>query len=293
MFHGSMVALVTPMQKDTEIDKNSLKRLIEMHIEKGTDALVVVGTTGESGTLDFSEKRNLIRLTVDVVANRLPVIVGSGATSTRVSVELTKMAMDEGADACLLMTPAYVKPTQEGLFQHYQTIAHAVAIPQILYNVPGRTACDLLPATIERLAKIPNIIGVKEATASLDRARDIHKRCGDQIDIYSGDDLTAMELMLLGGAKGVISVTANVAPRLMKDMCDAARVGNMASATEINDKLLPLHKKLFVEANPIPTKWALHEMGIIPEGIRLPLTPLSKEYHAQVRDAMCHAGLME
>lgn len=291
MFHGSMVALVTPMREDGAIDDDSLAGLIEFHISQGTDALVAVGTTGESATLDEHEHCELIRRVVELAAGRVPVIAGTGANSTTEAVSLTRCALKAGADACLLVTPYYNKPTQEGLYLHHKAVAEAVPIPQILYNVPGRTACDMLPETVERLADISNIVGIKEATGNLDRARDILARCGDRLDLYSGDDATALDVMLLGG-KGVISVTANVAPRAMRDMCAAALAGDEARARAIDATLQALHRDLFVEANPIPVKWALAEMGLIPRGIRLPLTPLSPPYHATVRAALSQAGVL-
>lgn len=291
MFHGSMVALVTPMREDGAIDDDSLAGLIEFHISQGTDALVAVGTTGESATLDEHEHCELIRRVVELAAGRVPVIAGTGANSTTEAVSLTRCALKAGADACLLVTPYYNKPTQEGLYLHHKAVAEAVPIPQILYNVPGRTACDMRPETVERLADISNIVGIKEATGNLDRARDILARCGDRLDLYSGDDATALDVMLLGG-KGVISVTANVAPRAMRDMCAAALAGDEARARAIDATLQALHRDLFVEANPIPVKWALAEMGLIPRGIRLPLTPLSPPYHATVRAALSQAGVL-
>ena len=291
MFHGSMVALVTPMNEDNSLDWGSLRQLVDFHVENATDAIVAVGTTGESPTLDMEEHCEVIRVVVEQAAGRIPVIAGTGANSTAEAIELTRCAEKAGANACLLVTPYYNKPTQEGLYRHHKAIAEAVPIPQILYNVPGRTACDLLPETVERLSSVPNIVGIKEATGDLDRARDILKRCGDRIDLYSGDDATAMECILLGG-KGDISVTANVAPKQMHDMCEAARAGDRARAAAINDKLMPLHKKLFVEANPIPVKWALTMMGLIKGGIRLPLTPLSAGQHEVVREAMRSAGVL-
>jgi 4-hydroxy-tetrahydrodipicolinate synthase len=291
MFHGSMVALVTPMAEDGAVDEESLEALIHFHIEQGSDAIVAVGTTGESATLDEQEHCKLIRRMVEMAAGRIPVIAGTGANSTREAIDLTRCAMQGGADACLLVTPYYNKPTQEGLYQHFKAIAQAVPIPQILYNVPGRTAVDMLPATVERLASISNIVGIKEATGDLARAREILERCGDRLDLYSGDDETAMECILLG-ARGDISVTANVAPRAMHEMCAAALAGDRARASAINEKLLPLHRDLFVEANPIPVKWALHEMGLIPAGIRLPLTPLSAAHHETVRAALRAAGVL-
>ncbi|GAB6042132.1 4-hydroxy-tetrahydrodipicolinate synthase [Endothiovibrio diazotrophicus] len=291
MFHGSMVALVTPMGADGAVDFAALDRLIEFHIENGTDAIVAVGTTGESSTLDEREHCDVIRRVVGRVAGRRPVIAGTGANSTREAIDLTRCAMEAGADACLLVTPYYNKPTQEGLYLHHKAVAEAVPIPQILYNVPGRTACDMLPETVQRLAAVSNIVGIKEATGNLDRARDILARCGDAIDLYSGDDATAMELMLAGG-KGVISVTSNVAPRLMHEMCAAATVGDRAAAEAVNAKLAKLHDRLFLEANPIPVKWAVAEMGLIPTGIRLPLTWFSERHHESLREAMREAGVL-
>ena len=290
MFHGSMVALVTPMHADGSLDAAALRRLVDFHVENGTDALVVVGTTGESATLDMDEHCEVIRLAVEHARGRLPVIAGTGANATSEAIELTRCAEGAGADACLLVTPYYNKPTQEGLYRHFKAVAEAVPVPQILYNVPGRTACDLLPETVERLAPIPNIVGIKEATGNLDRARDILRRCGDRLDLYSGDDATALDCILLG-AKGDISVTANVAPRLMHDLCRLARAGQEPEARAIDARLRALHKDLFVEANPIPVKWALTEMGMIEAGIRLPLTPLSATHHNTVRAAMRAAGI--
>ena len=290
MFHGSMVALVTPMTPDGALDYEALGALVEFHVENGTDAIVSVGTTGESATLDFEEHCAVIRRTVELAAGRVPVIAGTGSNSTQEAIELTRCAMEAGADAALLVCPYYIKPTQEGLYRHFQAVAEAVAIPQILYNVPGRTAVDLLPDTVARLAVISNIVGIKEATGDLGRARELLERCGDKIDLYTGDDGTAMEFILLGG-KGDISVTANVAPKAMHDMCKAARAGDRATAEAINAKLAPLHKALFLEANPIPVKWALHEMGMISEGIRLPMTPLSEQYREPLRDAMRAGGI--
>ena len=291
MFHGSMVALVTPMKTDGEVDNEALDGLVDFHVENGTDAIVVVGTTGESATLDEQEHCATIRRVVTHAAGRIPVIAGTGANSTREAIDLTRCAMDAGADACLLVTPYYNKPTQEGLYLHYRAVAEAVAIPQILYNVPGRTAVDMLPETVERLADISNIVGIKEATGDLARGQEILDRCGDKIDLYSGDDASAMELILLG-AKGDISVTANVAPKAMHEMCAAALRGDRAEADRLNQLLMPLHDKLFLEANPIPVKWALLEMKLIPDGIRLPLTPLAEACHAPLRAAMQHAGVL-
>ena len=291
MFHGSMVALVTPMHAGGGIDEHSLQRLIDFHIENGTDAIVTVGTTGESATLDEEEHCHVIRRTVELAAGRIPVIAGTGANSTREAIRLTHCAMEADVDACLLVTPYYNKPTQEGLYQHFRAVAEAVPVPQILYNVPGRTACDLLPETIERLATISNIIGIKEATGDLERARTILDCCGNRLDVYSGDDATAMELILLGG-KGNISVTANVAPAAMHEMCAAALARDRDAAGAINQSLEILHRALFVESNPIPVKWALHAMGLIPPGIRLPMTPLAEVFHDTVRQALRQAGVL-
>ncbi len=292
MFHGSMVALVTPMHADGALDEKSLQQLVEFHVENGTDAIIAVGTTGESATLDHEEHCRVIRQVVEFSAGRIPVIAGTGANSTTEAIDLTRCAMEAGADACLLVTPYYNKPTQEGLYQHFRAVAEAVPVPQILYNVPGRTACDMLPETIERLSLISNIIGIKEATGDLERGREILQRCGDKLNLYSGDDSTAMELILLGG-KGDISVTANVAPRAMHEMCKAALAGDRSGAEALNQPLEDLHRDLFVESNPIPVKWALHEMGLIPSGIRLPLTPLADNYHDTVRRALRKAGVVE
>lgn len=291
MFQGSMVALVTPMRSDGALDEEALARLVEFHVENGTDAIVAVGTTGESATLDATEHCRVVRRVVDLVGGRIPVIAGTGSNSTREAVELTRCAMEAGANAALLVTPYYNKPTQEGLYRHYKAVAEAVPMPQILYNVPGRTACDLLPETVERLAAISNIVGIKEATGDPARGREILDRCGERMDLYSGDDASAMEL-ILGGARGVISVTANVAPRLMHSMCAAALAGRREEAEAVNARLEALHRKLFVEANPIPVKWALYEMGMISPGIRLPLTVLSERYHEDVRRAMKQAGVL-
>jgi len=291
MFHGSMVALVTPMREDGALDEDSLERLVEWHIEQGSDALVAVGTTGESATLDEHEHCHVIKRVVKIARGRIPVIAGTGANSTTEAISLTRCAMQAGADACLLVTPYYNKPTQEGLYLHHKAIAEAVPIPQILYNVPGRTAVDMLPETVARLAVIPNIVGMKDATGNLQRARELIDSCGDHIDLYSGDDATAMEFILMGG-KGDISVTANVAPRAMHDMCAAALAGDRAGAEAINQRLVALHKDLFVESNPIPVKWALHEMGRIPPGIRLPMTVLSQRHHDTVRQALHLAQIL-
>jgi len=291
MFHGSMVALVTPMHPGGDIDEDSLQRLIDFHVENHSDAIVVAGTTGESATLDEEEHCHLIHRSVEMAAGRIPIIAGTGANSTREAIDLTRCAMNAGVDACLLVTPYYNKPTQEGLYRHFRTVAEAVPVPQILYNVPGRTACDMLPGTVERLARISNIVGIKEATGDMGRAREILERCGDRLDLYSGDDATAMELILLGG-KGNISVTANVAPAAMHKLCSIALAGDRDGALDINRPLEVLHQALFVESNPIPVKWALHEMGMIPAGIRLPMTPLAEQFHDTVRQALRQAGVL-
>ncbi len=291
MFHGSMVALVTPMHLDGALDSAALRRFVDFQIDNGTTAIIAVGTTGESPTLDMQEHCEVIRLTVEFARGRVPVIAGTGSNSTTEAIELTQCAQEAGAQACLLVTPYYNKPTQEGLYLHYKAIAEAVPIAQILYNVPGRTVCDILPATVARLARIPNIVGIKEATGNLDRARELRKLCPKEFELYSGDDASGLEFILLGG-QGVISVTTNVAPRAMHDMCAAALKGDAKTAGTINDKLMSLHKNLFVEANPIPVKWALEQMGLIEGGIRLPLTRLSEVHHAVLRQAMQSAGLM-
>lgn len=290
MFKGSMVAIITPMNEDGSIDKAALHDLVEWHIQSKTSAIIAAGTTGESATLDTDEHYEVVSLIVKQVAKRIPVIAGTGTNSTRSTIKLTENAKRAGADAALIVTPYYNKPTQNGLVQHYKTVAENVDLPIILYNVPGRTACDLLPETAERLAKIPGIIGIKEATGKLERGTEIRKRCGKDFGIYSGDDATAMDLML-DGADGVISVTANVAPQQMAQMCDAALAGNRALAEKINAELVLLHQRLFLEANPIPTKWALYNMGKIKNGIRLPLLPLDNKYHQEVKEALQNAGV--
>jgi 4-hydroxy-tetrahydrodipicolinate synthase len=291
MISGSMVALVTPMDAQGGLDWAALSKLVDFHLQEGTNAIVAVGTTGESATLDVNEHVEVIRRVVDQVAGRIPVIAGTGANSTREAIELTQNAKSVGADACLLVTPYYNKPTQEGLYQHFRHIAESVAIPQILYNVPGRTACDMLPETVERLSKVSNIIGIKEATGDLQRAQEILDRVSADFLVYSGDDATAVELMLMGG-KGNISVTANVAPRAMAELCAAAMAGDAATARAINERLMPLHKNLFIESNPIPVKWALNEMGLMQDGIRLPLTWLSPRCHEPLRQAMRQSGVL-
>ena len=291
MFHGSMVALVTPMRADGALDFAALRRLVEWHVAEGTDAIVAVGTTGESATLDVAEHIEVVRRTVEYAAGRVPVIAGSGANSTREAIELSRASVEVGADGCLLVTPYYNKPTQEGLYRHYMAIAEAVPAPHILYNVPGRTACDMLPATVERLADVPNIVGIKEASGSLDRTRELVARVSGRMDVYSGDDDLAREVILQGG-RGVISVTANVASRAMHLMCEAALAGDAARALDLDQPLRGLHKNLFLESNPIPVKFALNAMGMIEDGIRLPLTWLSEAHHEPLREAMRAAGVL-
>jgi 4-hydroxy-tetrahydrodipicolinate synthase len=291
MFQGSIVAIVTPMYEDGSIDETSLRRLVDYHIAQQTDAIVAVGTTGESATLTHDEHCEVIRMVVEQAAGRVPVIAGTGSNATAEAIDYTRCAQQAKADACLLVTPYYNKPTQEGLYRHYKAIAEAVDIPQLLYNVPGRTACDLLPATVKRLAEIDNIIGIKEAVGEMTRIRDLIALASDKFAIYSGDDATAMELILMGG-KGTISVTANVAPKAMHEMCVLALKGDRAGAEAINQRLIGLHKQLFIEPNPIPVKWAVHTLGLIPPGIRLPLLPLSEHCYATVRQAMQQAQVI-
>ena len=291
MFRGSMVALVTPMKADGSVDQESLRALVEWHIDQGTDAIVAVGTTGESATLDEAEHCDVIRQVVEYSGGRVPVIAGTGANSTTEAVRLTRCAQEAHADACLLVTPYYNKPTQEGLYLHFKAVAEAVDIPQLLYNVPGRTACDMLPETIGRLAAIHNIVGVKEATGDIDRVAAIRDLSGTEFAILSGDDATARELVLRGG-QGVISVTANIAPAAMQRMVAAALAGDRQGAEDIDRSLAGLHRDLFLEANPIPVKWALAEMGRIPSGIRLPLTWFSEQYRDTLRQSMAKAGII-
>jgi len=288
MIQGSIVALVTPMLDNGDIDKGSLKKLVEFHIEQGTDAIVAMGTTGESATLNEQEHMDVVKSVVQYVAGRIPVIAGTGANSTSEAIALTQSAKEVGADACLLVTPYYNKPTQEGLYLHYKAIAEAVDIPQILYNVPGRTACDMLPETVGRLAKIKNIVGVKEATGDLARVAIIRELCGDEFAIYTGDDASSCEFCLLGG-NGTITVSGNVAPRLVHEMITAAINGDRETATSIDANLKGLHTHLFIQSNPIPVKWAVAEMGLMSKGIRLPLTWLTEECVDKVRGAMKQA----
>ena len=286
MIRGSIVALVTPMHPETQgVDWSALKHLVDWHIEQGTNSIVAVGTTGESATLSVTEHAQVIRVIVEQAAGRVPIIAGTGANSTSEAIVLTQAAADAGADACLLVTPYYNKPTQEGLYLHHKAIAEAVAIDQILYNVPGRTACDMLPETVQRLSAIDNIVGIKEATGDLERAAELIAQRPEGFAVYSGDDATARGLILLGG-DGDISVTANVAPKLMSQMCAAALAGDAAKAAELDSKLEALHRDLFVEANPIPVKWAVAELGLQENVLRLPMTPLSAEHRELVRAAM-------
>lgn len=291
MIKGSIVALVTPMTDDGSVDFPALDRLVDWHVAEGTDAIVAVGTTGESATLDVDEHITVIRRVVERSAGRRPVIAGTGANSTREAIELTKAGKEAGANACLLVTPYYNKPPQEGLYRHYRAIAEAVDIPQILYNVPGRTGVDMLPETVARLVRIPNIVGLKEAKGELGRIRALREICPPEFAIYSGDDATARESILIG-AVGDISVTANVAPRLMHEMCAAALAGDRTRAEQIDQKLSRLHHLLFVEPNPIPAKWALHAMGRIGTGIRLPLVPMDSSHQAAIREALQLAGAL-
>lgn len=291
MFHGSIVALVTPMEADGLLDIDSLQRLIEWHIEQGTDAIVLLGSTGESPTIHEAERQLLIEQAVKQIKERIPLIVGTGTASTETTIEHTRQAMELGADACLIVTPYYNRPTQEGLFQHFKAVAMEVPIPQILYNVPSRTACDLKPDTFARLCEIPNIVGLKDATGDLKRLQDIRNLVGQQVDLFSGDDASCVEFMAHGG-RGVISVTANVAPRLMHELTVAALAGNIEKARQINEKLAGFHKLQGIETNPIPAKWALHAMGMIPPGIRLPLTPLAENYHDMLKSALLQADIL-
>jgi 4-hydroxy-tetrahydrodipicolinate synthase len=288
MFKGSIVALITPMDAGGGVDDRALARLIDFHVDAGTSAIVAVGTTGESATLDETEHCAVIARAVKLASDRIPIIAGTGANSTTEAIRLTRCARESGAHAALLVTPYYNKPTQAGLIAHYRAVAEAVDIPQILYNVPGRTACDLLPETAAALAPVPNIVGLKEATGDLTRLETLRSLCGADFALYSGDDATGCEFML-GGGDGVISVTSNVAPRLMAEMCSAALAGERDNALALNQRLDDLHRTLFVESNPIPVKWALWEMGLAQSGIRLPLTWLSDQFHDQVRQAMARA----
>lgn len=291
MFQGSMVALVTPMHEDGAVDFDCLDRLVDWHIEAGTDAIVAVGTTGEASTLDNDEHCDVIARVVKRAAKRVPVVAGTGSNCTREAIELTRCAKDVGADACLSVTPYYVKPTQNGLYEHFKAIASAVDLPVILYNVPGRTAIDMLPETVQRLAGVPGIVAIKEASGNLDRIKELVQRCGKNFPVLSGDDAITVDAIGLG-AKGVISVTANVAPYEMAQMCALALKGDIAKANAINQRLEALHRDLFVEGNPIPVKWALATMGKIKPALRMPLTPLSSGFHPTVRAALQRAELI-
>jgi 4-hydroxy-tetrahydrodipicolinate synthase len=290
MITGSIVALVTPMRADDSVDWDALERLLALHLEAGTAAIGAVGTTGESATLNVSEHCEVIKFCVRHSAGRIPVVAGTGANSTWEAIELTEAAAAAGAAACLLVTPYYNRPTQRGLYEHFKAINDAVAVPQILYNVPGRTAVDMSNDTVLRLAELANIVGIKDATGDVARGVELIQRCGEGMAVYSGDDPTAMELML-AGASGNISVTANVAPALMAELCQAALAGDRVRAEALNARLTPLNKALFLEPNPIPVKWALFQRGLIGEGIRLPLTTLDERFHAQVLDALDKAGV--
>lgn len=289
MFQGSIVALVTPMHEDGSLDEVSLRKLVEFHIAQGTDAIVAMGTTGESATLNEKEHCQIIRQVVTIAAGRIPVIAGTGANSTSEAIDLTRCAAQAGADACLLVTPYYNKPTQEGLVLHYKAIAEAVDVPQILYNVPGRTACNMLPETVAQLKSVPNIIGVKDATGDMTVGQALIDLSDDDFAVYSGDDATSCELILMG-AKGSITVTGNVAPAKNHQMCIKALAGDADGARAIDKTLQPLHRDLFVQSSPIPVKWAVNELGLIEKGIRLPMTWLSPECEDVVKKAMLAAG---
>jgi 4-hydroxy-tetrahydrodipicolinate synthase len=290
MITGSLVAIVTPMRADGALDLARFKSLIDWHVAEGTDGIVVVGTTGESPTVDFDEHKELIRVAVQHSRGRIPIIAGTGGNSTAEAIELTASAKQNGATACLSVVPYYNKPTQEGMYLHFRKIAESVDLPMIVYNVPARTVADLQNDTVLRLAQVPGIIGIKDATASIERGTDLIRRAPRNFAVYSGEDSTALALILLGG-HGVISVTANVAPKLMHQMCAAALVGDVKKARDLNLRLLMLHQRLFVEANPIPVKWALAEMGMLENGLRLPLAPLSDKFHQPLREALHEAGI--
>jgi len=291
MFKGSLVAIVTPMHEDGRLDLESFRALIDFHVEQGTDGIVVVGTTGESPTVNYEEHHILISTAVKHTAGRIPVIAGTGANSTTEAIDLSSYAKDAGANASLSVVPYYNKPSQEGLYQHFRAVAEAVDIPQILYNVPSRTVADIANETVLRLSQIPNVVGIKDATGDMGRGFDLLSKSPQDFAVYSGDDASSLALLLLGG-HGAISVTANVVPKLMHEMCVAAFAGDLITARVVNNKLLRLHWDLFVEANPIPVKWAVAQMGLIDTGLRLPLTQLSGQYHQVIRDAMHQAGVV-
>ncbi|SFM02939.1 4-hydroxy-tetrahydrodipicolinate synthase [Rugamonas rubra] len=291
MIKGSIVAIVTPMHADGSLDYPGLQKLVDWHIAEGTDSIVIVGTTGESATVSVEEHCALIKATVGYAKGRIPIIAGTGGNSTEEAIKLTRYAKEAGADAALSVVPYYNRPTQEGMYQHFKAIAEAVDLPIILYNVPGRTVADMSNETVLRLAAVPGIVGIKDATGNIGRGYDLLRLVPKSFAVYSGDDPSALALMLAGG-QGNISVTANVAPRAMHEMCKAAMAGDIANAVEINNKVFPLHQKLFIEPNPVPVKWALAEMGMMPAGLRLPLVPLAAECHDAVRAALREAGVM-
>ena len=290
MFKGSMVAIVTPMNEDGSLDHISLENLIEFHIENKTDVIISVGTTGESATLDFDEHSEVIKSTLAIVNKRIPVVAGSGANSTSEALQLTQRSKELGADACLLVTPYYNKPTQKGLYAHYKKIADEVSIPQILYNVPGRTSVDMLPDTVYDLSSHPNIVGIKEASGDLERSKEILEKCSDNLSIFTGDDKTSARDIGLGFS-GNISVTANIVPFDMHNMCKLASEGNSDDAQKINTKIDTLHDNLFIESNPIPVKWALNKMGLIKKGIRLPLVWMDEKYESTLEKSLIDAGV--
>jgi 4-hydroxy-tetrahydrodipicolinate synthase len=290
MITGSLVAIVTPMLKDGGLDLPRFRKLIDWHVAEGTDGIVVVGTTGESPTVDFDEHKELIRIAVEHARGRIPIVAGTGANSTAEAIELAESAKKHGATAQLSVVPYYNKPTQEGQYQHFRKIAESVELPMILYNVPARTVADLQNDTVLRLSQVPGIIGIKDATANLERGTDLIRRAPRNFAIYSGEDATALPLILCGG-HGVISVTANVAPKLMHQMCAAALVGDVKKARELNNRLLPLHQRLFIETSPSPVKWAMAEMGLIEYGLRLPMVPVSERCHQPLREALHEAGI--
>ncbi len=292
MIQGSIVAIVTPMHADGSLDLPGLRKLIDWHIAEGTDGIVIIGTTGESPTVTVEEHCELIKVAVEHTAKRIPIIAGTGGNATAEAIELTRYAKEVGADASLQVVPYYNRPTQEGMYRHFRKIAESVDLPVILYNVPGRTVADMSNETMLRLAQVPGIVGVKEATGNIGRDTDLLRLAPPSFAVYSGDDPTAMALMLCGG-KGNISVTANVAPRAMHELCVAAMAGNLAEAVRINNRLLPLHNKLFVEPNPVPVKWAMAEMGLMSHGLRLPLAPLGDEWHETVRAALRESGVLQ